>query len=256
MAESSNLPRRYSEKEVARILRRATELGRDEAGRESGGDGTSLVELEDIAREAGIDPGLVRRAAVELDVGGASVRGWHRLLGERTTLIDEVTVDGEVPADAFERLVGVIQDQVHEHGHPTVLGRTLTWRSETQNRSRTLQVTVAARDGRTVVRVEERLGQLAGGVFGGGMGGFGGGLGFGLGLPLGIEVLGSAAVAVAFPLGILGLSYVGARAVYRHLVRGRRKALAALVHDLAAECRSAMEAADVRPDHLPELPRA
>ncbi|MEQ9399029.1 MAG: hypothetical protein RJQ04_07640, partial [Longimicrobiales bacterium] len=244
MPDSRNLPKLYDEKEVGAILRRATELGREDPGTAGRGGGTSLSDLEDIAREAGIDPALVRRAAGELESGGIGLRGWDRVFGETSTLVREAEVAGEIPPEAFEDVVNAIEAVVRDHGQPSVLGRTLTWRGENQNRSRMLQVTVTSKDGRTSIRAEEHLRQLAAGVFGGGMGGFGTGIGLGVGLPIGIEVLGSVAFTVAFPVGVLGLSFLGARAVYRHVVGGRRKALADLMAAVDGAVRRAVERAD------------
>jgi hypothetical protein len=61
--------RRYSDEEVSAIFARATET-QHEAPRQSPpgpGEGTTLAELQDIGREAGIDPEAVARAARSLD---------------------------------------------------------------------------------------------------------------------------------------------------------------------------------------------
>jgi hypothetical protein len=55
-------PRRYSDDEVSRILRRAAEL-ESAAASETAAAGTSLAELEEVAREAGLDPIPPGRAA-------------------------------------------------------------------------------------------------------------------------------------------------------------------------------------------------
>ena len=56
--------RRYSDREVARILERATELQRAEPSA-TNPEGLTLAELTEIAREAGIEPALLRRASAE-----------------------------------------------------------------------------------------------------------------------------------------------------------------------------------------------
>jgi hypothetical protein len=116
-------------------------------------------------------------------------------------------------------------------------------------------VVVSARRGETHVRVEERLHQFAAGLFGGTLGGVGGGVGIGVGLPVGLEVLGSTLFAVAFPLGIFGLSYLGARAIYRQVVQRRRAKLVELLERITAavEQSIAEKALDARMPPL-ELP--
>ena len=69
MTTPSNLPRLYDEKEVGRLIKRATELQREEPMRAAVSGGLSLDELADIAAEAGIDPRYLRRAALEMDSG-------------------------------------------------------------------------------------------------------------------------------------------------------------------------------------------
>ena len=255
MTEPKHLPRLYDEDEVGKILDRATAIQRQEPVRASGRSGLSLAELEEIALETGIDPKHLRRAALELDTGEITSNLGTRLAGERTTLALESTVPGELPEDAFERIVFVIQRVAKEHGQPSLLGRTLTWRAETANKTRTIQVTVSARRGETHIRVEERLHQFAAGLFGGVMGGVGGGVGLGVGLPVGLEVLGSALFATAFPLGIIALSYVASREIYKIFVRRRREALAELlaqITEAVAEttAETSLDASD-RPLELP-----
>ncbi|GMV06613.1 MAG: hypothetical protein AMXMBFR53_28890 [Gemmatimonadota bacterium] len=256
MAESSNLPRLYDEKEVGKLLKRATELQQEEGSRTLPGGGLSLTELEDIAAEAGIDPRHLRRAAAELSSGGAGPEGWERMLGERLMLVQEAVVPGELDGEGFERVVAAIQRTAREHGQPNLLGRTLTWQAETASKTRTIQVTVTSRQGETHIRAEERLHQLASGLFAGVTLGGGMGLGLGAGLPIAIEVLGSALLAVAFPVTAIGFAFLTAKEIYRNIVRRRRTAIAALTDAVVTEARDAIaDRALAEPEGPYELPR-
>lgn len=235
MPEPSNLPRLYDEKEVTRLLKRATEMQREESRWPTPGGGLSLPELESIAGEAGIDASYLRRAAAELDTAAGPEGLGSRLAGEQTTLTREMVIPGELPDWGFERLVSVIQLVSRDHGHPSLLGRSLTWQGETLNKTRSLQVLVSVRRGETFIRVEERLGQLAGAVFGISLGAVGSSLGFGVGLPIALAVFGSGVLAAGFPLGTLALSYLGGREFFRRTVRGRRLVIAELADQLARE---------------------
>lgn len=253
---NANLPRLYDEKEVTRLLKRATELQRQEPLRAAGPGGLSLDELADIASEAGIDPRYLRRAALEMETGAGAPGLGARLAGEHTTLAQEAVVPGELPDSGFERMVAVIQRVSREHGQPSLLGRSLTWRGETASKSRSLQVVVSSRRGETHIRVEERLTQLAGQVFGVSVGGVGSTLGMAVGLPIAIEVLGSTLLAVAFPAGALALSWLGGREIYRAIVGKRRKVLAELLDQLTREAESCIAEGPSEEDHGPlELPR-
>jgi hypothetical protein len=260
MNDPSQLPRLYGDKEMARLLKRATELQQEEGTPGLPSTGLSLRELEEVAAEAGIDPRYLRRAAAELESGGREAEGWEKLTGERLTLVQEMVVPGELPAEGFERVLGVIQSTTAEHGRPSLMGRTLVWQGENASKSRTMMVTVSVRKGETHIRAEERLHQLATGLFVGSTLGGGSGLGIGLGLPLAIEVLGSAALAVAFPLAVVGLAYTTSRMIYRGIVKRRTAALARVVEALSREVTEAVAEAGAdqslaRADRSLELPR-
>ncbi len=235
MTDQSNLPRVYGDKEIGQILKRATEFQNKEPNAPSS-QGLTLQELEEVAIEAGIDPRFLQRAALELGSSPTDSVFWARVAGDEFMLIRDTTVPGELNEDGFERVVSAIQMGTRDHGQPTLLGRSLTWRAETVNKTRTVQVTVTSRDGHTHVRLEENLAPLAGGVFGGTVGGGGIGVGLGVGLPLaGFLGLGGSLLAVAFPLGALGLSYIGAREIYRAIVNKRRLVMGELFDKILAE---------------------
>jgi hypothetical protein len=247
MTDTNELPRLYGEKEVARLLKRATELQRQEPVEAAGSGGLSLAELEEIASEAGIDPRHLRRAASELEAGGTAL---ERVVGERLSLENEAVVPGELPDDGFMRVVAAIQSASGELGQPSLVGRTLTWRAETAGKSRTIHITVGVHHGETHIRVQERLHQLASGLLIGSTAGAGVGVGLGVGIPAG-TALGSVLFGIAFPVGMIGLTYLSARSIYRALVRRRRSVLTNLMERITAEVRSAI-ADRALPEGAPE----
>jgi hypothetical protein len=236
----SQLPRLYGEKEIGRILKRATDLQHREPTAPPAA-GVTLAELEEIAAEAGIDPMYLRRAALELDSGVRDGGVWTTVVGDELRVVRETVLEGELPQEGFERVLAEIQAQAREHGQPSLLGRTLTWRAETASKNRSIQVVVTARDGGTRIRVEENLTQMAAGLFAGSTAGFGIGVGMGVGLPVGLG-LGSVLLAVAAPVGVVATSYVAARAIYRRIVERRRLAVDDLFHRVIAEARAAIDA--------------
>ncbi|MDX1495191.1 MAG: hypothetical protein R3253_14075 [Longimicrobiales bacterium] len=244
MTEEEPLPRLYGDEEIGRILKRATELQHREP--QAPPAGVTLSELEEIAAEAGIDPSYLRRAALEVEAGHADPTIWSRLLGAELGLFRETTLRGEVGDDGFERIVTAIQAASKEHGQPSLLGRTLTWRAETASKTRTVQVVVTSRDGKTHIRVEENLNQMASGLFAGVMVGGGVGIGMGVGLPLGLEVLGSVLFATLAPVGTVVLGYISARAIYRQLVGNRRRAMDALFDRVVQEAEASIAAGGER----------
>jgi len=208
----------YDDKQVALILKRATEMQtRTGDGAAAAGRGLSLADLENIAVEAGIDPSHIRLAAREVDAGTADRGGeWAWLLGAPVTLTVHRVVNGEVPEDFFDDLLVLIQTAGIGNGTAGQVGRTLTWHtiSNAQNAD-SAQITIAVRDGRTELhatrnRTQSAMGWMAGGVLGGGTG-----LGIGLGLPLALEVLQSPLAAVLIPATVVTSCYAAARSFFK-----------------------------------------
>ena len=174
----------------------------------------------------------------------------------RLALVHEAVVTGELTEEGFERVVEAIQRTAREHGQPSLLGRTLTWQAETAGKTRTIQATVTSRDGQTYMRVVERLHQMASGLFAGTVVGVGTGLGVGVGLPVALNVLGSAVLAVGFPLGSIALTLMACREIYRGIVRRREKAMAALMAAMVESAGQSISDHALRDAEGPrELPR-
>ncbi|MDX1393171.1 MAG: hypothetical protein R3195_02225 [Gemmatimonadota bacterium] len=121
--------RLYSDEEVSKILSSAVKPIASAglpAGRSSG---VSLEEIEAIASEAGIDPARVRAAARTLGTeDGPAER--VALLGPRTKLVLEGTVEGDVPPDRFGEVVAAIRRQYRGRGKADVVGDWLEWNSD------------------------------------------------------------------------------------------------------------------------------
>ena len=71
MADVPGGNRKFNDEEVALIIKRAAELQQTEQVEQEPSSALSLSEVEEIAKEAGIDPALIRRAASTLDSPGA-----------------------------------------------------------------------------------------------------------------------------------------------------------------------------------------
>ncbi|HEX7942218.1 MAG TPA: hypothetical protein VF488_10460, partial [Gemmatimonadaceae bacterium] len=218
--------RRFNEKEVALIIKRASELQQNETTAEST-TGMSLAELEQVAREAGLDPELVRRAAADLDTR-VTDQTPNRFLGAPTVLRLERTIDGEVPTDEYEPMVLEMQRLIGGTSTASTIGRTLQFSLTGGNHQhasgRDVQVTITPRNGRTTIRIEERLGPLAGGLFGGLLGGMGGGLTVPVAV-IGAALTHSAILATGLGGVVISGSYLLARTIYGRIVRGRGEKL-------------------------------
>ena len=222
---------------------------------------TSAYRIGDVlgaASEAGIGDEFVARAAAELGLVSASVAvpatlrdastgaptnraitvsspesvvPWaSRWRGAPGTLEYEVRVDGEASERDLEIAVELIRRAMKQVGVVSRIGRSLSWSSVGDERK--VDITIVARGGQTMVRANERLGQLAGGLFGGIMGGVGGG-GGGVAMAIGAGSLHSLPIAFAMWASVAGGSYVLARGIYSSVARDRQGQLRRLVMDIA-----------------------
>jgi hypothetical protein len=229
--------RKYSDEEVALIIKRAAELQQTEQAANDPGNALSLSEIEQIGRETGIDPVLVRRAALGLDRPHQTNRPspW---LGAPTHVVFERVVDGEIPVEEFEVLIDETRRTFGDVGLSSVIGRSLAWSSSGSARRRAsgrqVQVTAVVRSGTTTIRVEEEYRNLAGGLLGGMVGGGGGGT-TGLTVGASMAAFHSPALSAALWVTVVGGFYTLARTIYSNIVSKRERELSALADRLAEQ---------------------
>jgi serine/threonine-protein kinase len=216
---------------------------------------TSGYRFEDVrgaAAEAGIPEKYVARAARELGIAALpAVEGAepndaavqvrsprpNAWLGAPTAILIEVQVQGEVPESELDLLVDIIRQRLGEAGHVGTIGRSVSWIATTKERR--LQISIAPRNGRTTIRIDERLAPLAGALFGGIMGGGGGGSA-GISIGIAMKAFGSLAIGFGFWGAAIAASYGLARAIYTRKARGREETLRALAEELAAQVRASV----------------
>ena len=232
MTDTSRRERRFNDEEVALIIKRAAELQQTERVEPS--TALTLYDVEQIAREAGIDPDLIRRAAVGLDRPAAESKPsvWF---GSPTHLVFERVIEGEIPVDEFEPMVAEVRRTLGDNGIPSVLGRSLAWSSSPGGRRRSsyrkVDVSVVSRDGLTTIRVEEQLQSLAGGLFGGLVGGGGGGT-TGITFGVGMGIFHSAPLTGLIWISVVGAFYTLARTIFGKIASKREAELKNLMNRL------------------------
>jgi hypothetical protein len=238
MADAPGKDRKFNDEEVALIIKRAAELQQTEQVASESSSALTLSEVEQIAKEAGIDPMLIRRAALSLD-SPSTVNRPSIWAGAPTRLVFERVVDGEVSPEMFETLVDEIRRTFGDNGMPSVLGRSLAWTSSLRGgrrRSvgRQIDVNIVPRGGVTTIRVEEELRNLAGSLFGGLVGGGGGGS-TGISIGIGMGVFQSAALAGLLWVGVAASFYALARTIFSHQSAKRERQLSGLIDRLEEE---------------------
>ena len=224
--------RRFTEKETETILRRAAELQASGGVEATGEKGLTLTEMESIAREAGLDPALIRKAALEIEQGKAAKSS--PFFGVPLRLSLERVVPGEITEDAWGTMIMDLQRTLGP-GQASQAGRMRTWSVIARGgeaASRPVSVSATVEQGRTVLRVDEPQTQLAGGLFGGLMGGLGGG-GFGVAMGVGLGAFHSPLLAISLAVAAVAGSYALARAIFTRIVRRRSEELSGLVVGLA-----------------------
>jgi hypothetical protein len=109
--------------------------------------------LRDIAAEAGIDPGMVTRAADEIS-GPRPRRPTEGLLGGSGVVGRTVAFPGHMDRQALGRLVQIVDAESPEQGTVGEALGSIRWTST--NRFVSRQVVMQPGDAESVVRVEER----------------------------------------------------------------------------------------------------
>jgi len=219
--------RRYGDREIAKILKRASQMQRESPARPDP-SGLTLAELEEIAVEAGIDVENLRLAAAE--VASVSDDSWQTgLFGAPLTQRLERSIPGELPPEAFGSLVPLLQVESGITGQVSTVGNALTWAS-TSNNSRSLSVLVIADNGHTKIQLEEKSSQVAVGLHVG----MGSGS-LGLAIPGGLALGAAAGVAAGLGagIGVSGAFYLLARTLYKFTTNRRRRKIEVVFDRLA-----------------------
>lgn len=222
--------RRYDEDEVRRILGHAGELQAREADRDGG---LTIGQLEEVAREAGLDPAHVRRAAESLpaprSLAPAAPAGIARWRGGPTQLVAERRLSRAPTPAMHERLVSLLREWSGASGDVSVVGSTLSWRGRV-GKAR-IEVELAPDGGGALLRVRADLTELAADTYGGRAIALGGGAGF-LAVASTISLLGPAAFAVGGALVAAGA--LAARHRYARLVEEHEREARSLADALAS----------------------
>lgn len=125
MAEKDKFPRHYSEKETAKILRKAAEIQSRRASSAEPLDGISGEELRRIGAEVGLDEDAIHEAlnSVEEDNEGAQAR-W---LGAPPSYEIERVFEGQLTPGQWQALVGELNATYHQSIEGVVNGPVHTW---------------------------------------------------------------------------------------------------------------------------------
>lgn len=191
-------------------------------------------ELALVKRDA---PGLVRGGQDALDRAAPPATASRRWLGAPLALSFERVVEGELPESAYGEIVDAIHMHLGQTGTFTTIKGSFSWNSlgSQKNTLAFTNVYISSRRGKTTVRVEQQLGNLAGALYGGVGGGVGGGA---IMAPLAPVFFAPWLVAITVPAWLAGW-YWGLRRMYRGSARKRAIKLEKLIDELvevATQC--------------------
>ena len=137
--------RKYTDEQMALILRRAGDL---QAQREDGRH--TLAEIQEIARQVGVDPNLVAHVAADLPKQSPSVRA-ESATGVQTL---ETTLPQRVTPDQMGRLVDAVRRASGAEGTSRQVFDSVEWRQGSEHELIDLRVTITPGAERTNVRVQ------------------------------------------------------------------------------------------------------
>lgn len=227
----SELERRFTDQEVARILHRAAELEERRPAVMTGAvRGLTLRELHEIGREVGLAPEVLDEAIRALQVSSRAASA--SALGAPLASKQVWGIPGRLEPEALDRLFRSLEEQVDLTGTLSEALGTVRWTSVSRHKfERTLQVSVSAGDRGTQIQVVQRhpgalravlhalpgaWGAMAGVIVVGAAG---------LGLGAGLAVVGAGA---ALGVGI-------GRGIWQALARARERDVRRVAGELAAE---------------------
>jgi len=221
--------RRFTDREIGQILRRAVELEEGSPSKAvTSARGLTLSELQEIAKEAGIDPGMVGRAVAEMESRGG-LEPWS-IAGPSGVRRDVRTVPGEMPREKVGELMRVVDQEVEAQGTVVEALGGVRWTSNTRFVSTQVSVEPSGND--TLLRVEERYSEMIRGP----LHGIPASWGMFLGLALGLEGLSLALPLVIILTAIMTLiGWSVGDLVWRGLSAGSRKRVRALTERLTTE---------------------
>ena len=143
--------RRFTDKEVAMVIRKASEI--DERAGSDGGGGLSIDDLKEIAREVGISPESISKAVAKLDEPRKRVApSWWGAPNAHKAIH---AVRGELNQEALGRLIRLVDEKTDSAGAISEALGSVRW--TTGDRFHSTQVSLTPENGETVIQVVEKV---------------------------------------------------------------------------------------------------
>jgi len=141
--------RRFTDREVALVLRKAVEI--DESEGSGAGVGLSLQDLREIAREVGISPTAIERAVHRIEGPSTLPALWTGAPLVRKAVR---AVPGELDRDAIARLIQVVDERTDTAGTISEAVGSVRWTGSDRFKSSFVSITPGG--GETSIQVVEK----------------------------------------------------------------------------------------------------
>ena len=148
---SSDPTRRFTEREVAIVLRKASEIDENEGVGAGSGMGLSLEDLQEIAKEVGISPQAISRAAQAIEEPGRLSGAWAGAPLVRKAVR---AVPGELNEAAIAGLIRVVDERADAAGSISEALGSVRWTASDRFKSSLVSITPQA--GETSIQVVEK----------------------------------------------------------------------------------------------------
>ena len=217
--------RRFTDREIREILKRAVENGPADALATN--RDFSLAELKAIGKEVGIDPDRLEDAARA--VAQRDGPGSNPIIGVPTILHYERTVEAELDPTRTAAILSVIRRVMGLHGEVSEVSGSLEW--STKGGAVERFVSVSSNGGTTTIEGSANLRQAAVGTY------LPGGL-----IAITLTIIGIAASVgqpslsvegLVLSIGFLPMAYVALRAILKKVFNSESAKLERVVHELA-----------------------
>ncbi|MBI5705403.1 MAG: hypothetical protein HZC36_00255 [Armatimonadetes bacterium] len=155
MEPSQPSKKRFSEKQVAKILRRASEIQQTE-GSTPATEGIGGSELVEIGSELGLDKSAIRQAIEEVQAAEA---GGSATVGGPIRVEEAMTLDGPLNSERWEALTAELRHAFGRAGKTNKVGDVYEW-SGGENELDTIHVSALSVDGKTKLRINSSMDSL------------------------------------------------------------------------------------------------
>jgi hypothetical protein len=198
--------------------------------------GDARERVAELEGKRGMALAKIDKGALVTAEGQSAAQRW---LGSPTKLSGERELEFAIDDETFSRVAEHLRRFYGNPGHVSGVAGTYSWWSGAASNGVGPFVTIymTAKNGRTEIRGEQRMANMAGAIFGGVGGGVGGG---GIGLPIAGLLLSPMLGIAAIPLW-LGGTYWACRKLFRRSVEKAARRLDEaldLVVEVAAEARA------------------